>query len=359
MALRLAVPTDDLYAQLDLPIDASQEAIEVAWRGLLRLHHPDVAGPAGLDRAKRINVAHDWLSDPGLRARYDREHGLTTRRGRVEARRHDRADRARTATAGVDDRPTRGRSFDPDDPAEAIARFLDRLSSLTADELDRLAAADPAPIAFGATIRRFLPEDRRAALEWVEAEIGRRLPADVLARSGTRGVLEAYAADLVLGSFLDDLLSEPFRERTRERLTRGWDAAVGQPRYGPNGPAVEALIRRLRMLDAVGVARLATTGTRVRLGEEPWPPGVSIEDDEVLRVSSWLAGRDAAAAVEASSLDAVVVERARRAASRAAHLLVLRHAFAPAVFATLTAPWRPDLVPDDRPSARVRRPASA
>ncbi|MGZ8438337.1 MAG: J domain-containing protein [Candidatus Limnocylindrales bacterium] len=359
MAPRLAVPADDLYAQLDLPVDASPEAIDVAWRGLLRLHHPDVAGPAGLERAKRINVAHDWLSDPGLRARYDRERGLTARHGRVEAHGHARSDRSRTATSEAERHPAGRRATDPDDPAEAIARFVDRLSSLTADELDRLAAADPAPIAFGATIRRFLPEDRRIALEGVDAEIGRRLPADVLARSGTRGVIEAYAAELVLGSFLDDLLSEPFRERTRERLTRGWDAAVGQPRYGPNGRAVEALIRRLRMLDAAGVARLAATGTRERLGEEPWPPGVSIEDDEVLRVSSWLAGRDAAAAVDAASLDAVRVERARRAASRAAHLLVLRHAFTPAAFAVLTAPWRPDLVPDDRPSTRVRRPASA
>jgi hypothetical protein len=349
------VPTDDLYAQLDLPVDASPEAIDVAWRGLLRLHHPDVAGTAGLERAKQINVAHDWLSDPGLRARYDRERGLAALRGRIDthgpAHPHGaRADRAPEERRRV--------HRDPDDPAEAIARFLDRLSSLTADELDRLAAADPAPIAFGATIRRFLPEDRRIALEQVDAEIGRRLPSDVLARSGTRGVIEAYAAELVLGPFLDDLLSEPFRERTRERLTRGWDAAVGQPRYGPNGPAVEALIRRLRMLDPAGVTRLAATGTRERLGEEPWPPGVSIEDDEVLRVSSWLAGRDAAAAVEAAGLEPGVVARARRAAARAAHLLVLRHAFGPAAFATLTAAWRPALVPDDRPAARVRRPAS-
>ncbi len=59
------------------------------------------------------------------------------------------------------------------------------------------------------------------------------------------------------------------------------------------------------------------------------------------------------------SLDAVGAGRARRAATRVAHLLVLRHAFAPATFAALTAPWRPDLLPDDRPDARVRRPASA
>src|SRR5215207_7963884 len=64
------LPEDDLYARLEVDVNASPEAIEVAWRALLKRHHPDVAG---LDRAKRINVAHDWLSDPTLRARYDAE----------------------------------------------------------------------------------------------------------------------------------------------------------------------------------------------------------------------------------------------------------------------------------------------
>ncbi len=353
MPPRPTLPTDDLYGRLELPTDASPEAIEVAWRGLLRLHHPDIVGEGGLERAKRINVAHDWLSDPGLRARYDRERGLASSGTRTEPRRRGWADDGEAADARRQRRPVTRR---PTDPAEAIARFLERVSWLNPDELDRMAAADPAPIAFGATIRRFLPTDRRVALELVEAEIERRLPPDVLGRSSTRDVLDAYAAELVLGSFLDDLLSEPFRARTRERLTRGWDAAVGQPRYGPNGPAVEALLRRLRALDAPGVARLSTSGTRERLGEDPWPPGASAEDDEALRVSSLLASRDAAAAVPRVLLDDPVIARARRAAARVAHLLVLRHAFAPATFAVLTEPWRPGLLPDDRPAARVRRP---
>src|SRR3954471_18423174 len=73
MPTRQPLPSDDLYARLGVPRDASPEAIELAWRALLKRHHPDVAGDdaAALDLAKRINVAHDWLSDPGLRARYD------------------------------------------------------------------------------------------------------------------------------------------------------------------------------------------------------------------------------------------------------------------------------------------------
>src|SRR6266850_2467730 len=87
MAPRPMLPTDDLYARLELSIDASPEAIEVAWRALLKRHHPDVAGGGADadDRSKRINVAHDWLADPELRARYDRERhpiaGRATRRG--------------------------------------------------------------------------------------------------------------------------------------------------------------------------------------------------------------------------------------------------------------------------------------
>jgi curved DNA-binding protein CbpA len=347
MSPRPALPNDDLYARLELPTDATPEAIEIAWRALLRQHHPDVAGHAGLERAKRINVAHDWLSDPALRSRYDRDRGLLDgrqpRRGQTW---RDTRPTDATATSTVSARPRR--------PEDVLARFLERLSTLNADDLDRLALADPAPIAFGATIRRFLPDDRRAALEAVEAEIDRRLPPAAVARHGVRDTVHAYAAELVLAPFLDALLSEPFRDRTRERLCRGWEAAVDQPRYGPNGEAVRELIGRLQALDPLGVAGLARQGARERLGDEPWPPGTSPDDDEVLRVSSALASRDAAAAVAAAELDRAVVERARRAAARIAHLLVLRHTFAPGTFDALTAPWRPRLVTNDAPGPRVR-----
>jgi curved DNA-binding protein CbpA len=353
MPPRPTLPSDDLYARLELPTDATREAIEIAWRALLRQHHPDVAGPAGLERAKRINVAHDWLSDPQLRVRYDRERGLqagwSARRGSTWRDRRD--------DGGGAGRPARHR---PRRHEDLVGRFLERVAALSADELDRLAMADPAPIAFGATIRRFLPDDQRVALETVEAEIGRRLSVEATARPRVLGAVQAYAAELVLGSFLDELLSEPFRARSRERLSRGWEAAIGQPRYGPNGQAVRALIGRLHGLDAAGVAVLAKHGARDLLGEEPWPPGTSPEDDEALRVSSVVAARDAASAVAAavggSGLPRTVVARAERAAGRIAHLLVLRHAFTPTTFDVLSAPWRPGLVPDESPAPSVRRP---
>lgn len=343
---RPTLPADDLYARLEVPADASPEAIEIAWRALLRQHHPDVAGESSLERAKRINIAHDWLSDPGLRERYDQERGLRGAAGRMPQH-------GRWAESTPGSHPN---AHPPRPPVDPVADFLDRVGKLDRDELDRLAAADPAPIAFGATIRRFLPDERRVALESMELEISNRLPADAGARPGVRDTVNAYAAELVIGSFLDDLLSEPFRARTRERLTRGWDAAVGQPRYGPNGRQIRSLIARLGALEPAEVAGLARQVGRERLGEDPWPPGTSPEDDEALRVSSVLAAQDAERAIPEAGLDRRVLIPARRAAARMAHLLVLRHAFSPPTFAALTAPWRPRFLPDDPPVARVRRP---
>ena len=344
------LPADDLYARLEVPSTVSAEAIELAWRALLRQHHPDVAGPDGLDRAKRINVAHDWLSDPALRARYDRERGLAGPAHRRSGPRDD-AYRPRSAPARPS-APRRDR-----EPADAIARFLDRVGGLTADDRDRLALADPSPIAFVATIRRFIDPERLAILDSTSREATRRL-GDIGERTAIRDAVHANAAELILAPDLDELLSEPFRSRSRERLTRGWDAAVGQPRYGPNGRAVVALLDRLGGLGEAETRALAASGSLERLGDEPWPPGISPDDEDGLRVSAELAARDASAAVRTGLLEGAALARARRAAARCAHLLVLRHLFSETEFDRRTAPWRPWLLPVvARPATRVRHRA--
>src|SRR5919206_3098549 len=119
MPARPIVPDDDLYARLEVPRDASFETIEIAWRALLKRHHPDVAGSDGLELAKRINIAHDWLGDAHLRARYDQE--------RYHVERHrDRAHRAepgaRRSSGAAYARPSA-----PITAAEALRRFLARV----------------------------------------------------------------------------------------------------------------------------------------------------------------------------------------------------------------------------------------
>jgi curved DNA-binding protein CbpA len=248
------VPDDDLYARLELGPESSPEAIEVAWRALLRKHHPDVAGDSSdaLERAKRINVAHDWLSDPDLRARYDAD------RAGVPAAVASRVPGGRTRSGRIVDAPWRRaawasgrgrRSTGPKrtdlvsgTPDERLARFLTRVGRLTPDELDRLAAAEPPPIAFLATVRRFLTPEARATFAACETALGARVPHERWAETGLREGLLAAASEVVLAPFLDDLLAEPFRGRARERSLRAWDASVDQSRYGPNGAAVTALL---------------------------------------------------------------------------------------------------------------------
>jgi len=78
------VPRFDLYEELEVSRPASPEVIDAAYRVLVKHYHPDVAGGNGAgsvagsgangvdaERIKRLNVAHDWLSSPTRRARYD------------------------------------------------------------------------------------------------------------------------------------------------------------------------------------------------------------------------------------------------------------------------------------------------
>jgi hypothetical protein len=349
MAPRPLLPTDDLYARLEVPVDASPEAIEIAWRALLRRHHPDVAGPESLAAATAINVAHDWLSDPELRERYDRERGIRTGRGGRATGWGDGGGRARAA---VRTRPARRA---PPDRGEALGAFLDRVARLTADELDRLDCAASTPIAFVASIERFLSKEQLAAVAAVEAAIKSRLPQSSWRRSHVRDAVYGAALELVLGEFLDEHLDEPFRGRVHERLTRGWDAAVGQPRYGPAGADVEALIERVERLSPAELRSLATAAPPDGPGEEPWPSDTNPEDDEALRVSSVLAARDVARVVADRTLDRPTLERARRSAARLAHLVVLRPSFPATEWERLTQQWRSLLSPDRRRQPSVRR----
>jgi curved DNA-binding protein CbpA len=361
MPPRPLIPADDLYARLELPVDATSEAVEIAWRALLKRHHPDVAGgDAATDLAKRINVAHDWLSDPDLRARYDRErvHSPAGGNGAVHGRSAWTASPVARRGRSPSTRPLRRPAADAD---EALARHLDRVERLTRDEIDRLSLAQTPPIAFVASIARFLPADLMARVDAVEGRVHQRLPRAVRWNTAVRDSAIGFGQEIVLGPFLDEHLSEPFRERVRERLTRGWSAAVDQPRYGPNGDAVARAIAGLRSIPPDDLRRMAAAAGRVpadgsNRGGPPWPAGLRPDEDDALRVSSELARRDAVAV-----LPEPIPAAARRSLERAIHAVVLQHAFKPSAFDQLVGPWREALAlaPAPRPSVRAdRRPRS-
>ena len=63
----------DYYQILDVGRDADEKAIKRAFRKLARQHHPDVnpGDTAAEERFKEINEAHEVLSDPEKRRKYD------------------------------------------------------------------------------------------------------------------------------------------------------------------------------------------------------------------------------------------------------------------------------------------------
>lgn len=63
----------DFYQVLGVARDADADAIQRAYRRLARKYHPDInSDPSAEERFKDVSEAYDVLSDPRMRARYDR-----------------------------------------------------------------------------------------------------------------------------------------------------------------------------------------------------------------------------------------------------------------------------------------------
>ena len=340
------IPADDLYARLELPREAAPEAVEIAWRALLKRHHPDVAGESSLEEAKRINVAHDWLADPTLRARYDRARAKALVKApstRAPSARNGASGPVRRASATrardhehrhTHDEDQRAPEVRLDSPV--VVAFLDRVAALNPDEIDRLKLAEQPPVAFVASIRRFVSPERAAALDAMEALVGERLPSSVRWVPAVRDAATSFGQFLLLAGFLGDTLSEPFVDRVEERMTRGWLAAMGVPRYGPRTAEVRALIARARTLTPEQGQRLITAATALGLTDRLWPHGSDPEEDEVLRVSAALAAQDAAEAADAGGS----TTRVPGAVAAYARIAALAPAFGATEARRLLRPWR-------------------
>ena len=98
-----------LYEMLQVSPRAKPEVIHAAYRVLVRDHHPDVNQAANADAyMRRLNAAHDILTDPGRRAQYDAGRAQASRR--ASARRAADATRRQSRLAVVPAQPPVARS---------------------------------------------------------------------------------------------------------------------------------------------------------------------------------------------------------------------------------------------------------
>ncbi|MET4780925.1 J domain-containing protein [Glaciihabitans sp. UYNi722] len=97
------------YELLCVTPEATADEIRTAYRRLIRIYHPDVAGAAGAAMTLRLNEAQNALLDPVLRSQFDE-------RMRARRQRPSPAGRAAYATFRSEWRP------EPPKPAPAAAR---------------------------------------------------------------------------------------------------------------------------------------------------------------------------------------------------------------------------------------------
>jgi curved DNA-binding protein CbpA len=140
------------YELLQVSADASPEVIDACWKALMRKFHPD-KGKGNTELAKKLNEAHDVLSDPIKRQAYDIELSRFNGNGREtagqrqyrEAREQQRASGRRPHSQAYPDAYPR-RSFSEDqgpDPAdEVVDTFFEATEAadgLIEDLIDKFA----------------------------------------------------------------------------------------------------------------------------------------------------------------------------------------------------------------------------
>ena len=354
-----------------LGVDASADAatIDRAYKARIRYVHPDIAGNAGLNETKRLNVAREWLLDPDLRARLPRP-AATWRRRSPEPPPQP----APPWSWGRESRPRPPWAYDPleDDPlafdygarSDELRAFFDLIRSLSGDERARVtySLGDEPPVFFDEV------RDRVGEQLWARSEAlrdavssvwGERHDEDtplLFPRGRVFGngavVANAYAQWLLLGNVI--------RQRTREaddigslasRCTWPWEASVGHVRYGSAQLEVVAFLDEARAMSVSSAERLARAWHRHmgrylygRPGED-WFPGSFDRPDPQL-VSARLAAVDASRIEPPDGLPYEHHNGFRYGLRLTAHVLALDGVDRPG--RDYLRPWREAL--DDSPS---------
>ena len=314
----IETPGFDPYEVLGVGPDADEIVIQLAYKARIREAHPDIAGAAGLEQTKRLNVARDWLLDPERRARLRAPRSVrpapepeAVPRGRPRVRHVDLNDLGRhTAeihaflrsipTLSPDERARVNYSLGDSPPPdlelyrEYLGPQLWARSQALRDEVERvweIVVDEPAPN---------LPR------------LGRLLPTGLL-------VANLYAQWILLEDFFREALSGLMVRGVRVadslavRCTAPWLGSVGHPRYGPRQSEVMDFFLAAGDLEVDAAERLARSW-RTNLGRDgrghvsehigpgtwlPSPPNMP----EVYQISGHIAAVDASRIVPPAGLD--------------------------------------------------------
>lgn len=313
-----------------LGVDATADAVTIdrAYKARIRFVHPDIAGPAGLNETKRLNVAREWLLDAELRAQLPPP-GPTLRarpsappRPREQGWSPSDTDRPRQRPSGTydpfEDDPL---IFDYGPPTGQLRRFFDSIRSLSADERARVtySLGDEPPLFFD-EFKGFLSPTWWArsqalddAISRVWAERGAEDTPLLFPRGrvfGNGGVVaNAYAQWILLADLIRAAIQRPAAiEMLTTRCVSPWNASVGHPRYGTYQGAVLAFLDEARDLTVTAAERLSRSWHR-HMGQylygrpgEDWFPGTLDHPDPEL-VSARLAAVDASRIEPPRALD--------------------------------------------------------
>lgn len=310
-----------------LGVDASADAatIDRAYKARIRYVHPDIAGTAGLNETKRLNIAREWLLDPELRVQLPKP-ARSWRRHATSAPPPQPAPRPSSAPppTWATNTPRRARAsweYDPldDDPitfdygpqTHQLRAFFDVIRSLSSDERARVtySLGDEPPFLFDefkTLVNEQMWGRSRAledAIERVWAERGGEDTPLLFPRGRVFGngavVANAHAQWVLLG----DAIREGARDgdtvaALQSRGTWAWEASVRYSRYGANERETLAFFDDARALPLQAAERLARSwqghmGTYLygRPGED-WFPG-AFDQPKPNLVSARLAAVDA------------------------------------------------------------------
>ena len=331
------LPEFDSFELLGVDASADAPTIDRAYKARIRHVHPDIAGIAGLDETKRLNIAREWLLDPELRAQLPPPKPTW---GQPRKRPKPQAAAPSTTTQEAPPRPPRSASdtdwfwegkaapppkpewgYDPDidDPTrfdfgawtDELRLLFSTIRDLTPDERARVtySLGEEPPMLFD-TFKDIVGERMWArsmaledAIELVWRERVDEGPPLLFPRGRVFGngivVVNAYAQWRLLGEAIAQKTRDPLAVAALEkRCLAPWAASVGHDRFGQHHDAVIGCLDDARRMTLAQAVRLSRSWERDMGGflfgrpGEDWFPGI---DDDVRPdlVSARLAAVDA------------------------------------------------------------------